>query len=1181
MRTPILLCLTMIASVACGTEGNIDLLPETAAGIDATDVAAVHETAETLPHEETGEEALPDTRQDASLLLCEPGEGCFLDKCTGNEDCQSSWCVEHLGEGVCSQTCQEECPQGWSCRQVGASDPDIVWVCVSDYSNLCKPCSSSADCKSPGGADDVCVDYGLEGSFCGGACGIDAECPWGFSCKEVETVDGVPLNQCVADPGVCPCTGKSVQLALWTPCEVSNESGICSGKRICTAGGLTACDAAVPAEETCNGVDDDCDGEQDEPVLVEGKYVEGCDDDNECTLDSCKGTEGCEHVVLNQGECVDGNACTIGDHCEEGACVGLPIVCDDDNPCTDDFCDDLGGCSAQFNQSPCDDGDPCTVADQCGEGECSGFAVDCDCLTDEDCQDLEDGDLCNGTLSCSQEKVPFQCAVVPDSIVQCDPDAGEQAACLEYSCAPETGQCSSLPANEGYACDDGNACTIGDKCESGACTPGVPPNCADDNPCTDDACELEFGCVFYSNILPCNDGEVCTTDDTCAEGACLGGPPLDCDDGNPCTDDSCSQLVGCTHAANQDQCDDGDPCTVGDHCAGGACLPAGQVECDDGNACTADSCMMDGSCDHDIIPGDCDDGDPCTVNDTCINGVCSPGPSFNCSDGNPCTDDSCNDQGICVHVANNLGCDDGNECTLGDHCQGEKCVYEEAALCHDENICTTDSCDPGQGCVFTTNTHPCDDGNACTVNETCADGACGGGSPLNCDDGNICLTDICDPESGCKHLNNVEQCDDGNVCTVADSCWDSNCQSGSPLDCDDSNPCTDDSCAPDSGCVHTPNNAPCDDGSLCTEGGTCGNGWCLTGQPIICTDFDVCTDDTCDPAAGCVFTTNTHPCDDGNACTTSEKCSEGECGGGNPLNCDDGNACTDYSCDPDAGCQYADNDSLCSDNNVCTVGDLCADGLCAPGDNLACDDGNDCTDNSCDPALGCTSANNGNLCDDGVGCTVEDQCSGGSCVGTPCEQAGLFCWQEACVDHYCGDGACDAGEDVQNCPADCKPALWFESSEVEWYPIKYTDSTYKESVAVATCKAAGYRLWRDEEGNINDPDFVYDVNNSHNLGGHDIGYKVDSATKNEQEGHTGTWVLFMKDWSDSIKGVSGATNGQNVYILNKHAHAGSHETTASYTIVTPQGGSVSFVQAEYGGSPSGMTHAIVLCAHRK
>jgi len=33
---------------------------------------------------------------------CIPGEGCFLDPCTDNAQCQSGWCVDHMGAGVCT-----------------------------------------------------------------------------------------------------------------------------------------------------------------------------------------------------------------------------------------------------------------------------------------------------------------------------------------------------------------------------------------------------------------------------------------------------------------------------------------------------------------------------------------------------------------------------------------------------------------------------------------------------------------------------------------------------------------------------------------------------------------------------------------------------------------------------------------------------------------------------------------------------------------------------------------------------------------------------------------------------------------------------------------------------------------------------------------------------------------------
>src|SRR5262249_32058776 len=71
-----------------------------------------------------------------------------------------------------------------------------------------------------------------------------------------------------------------------------------------------------------------------------------------------------------------------------------------------------------------------------------------------------------------------------------------------------------------------------------------------------------------------------------------------------------------------------------------------------------------------------------------------------------------------------------------------------------------------------------------------------------------------------------------------------------------------------------------------------------------CDDGNGCTDDSCNPATGCVHTNNTAPCNDGNACTTNDHCAGGACMGGAALNCDDGVACTVDSCNPLTGCVH-------------------------------------------------------------------------------------------------------------------------------------------------------------------------------------------------------------------------------------------------------------------------------------
>ena len=78
-------------------------------------------------------------------------------------------------------------------------------------------------------------------------------------------------------------------------------------------------------------------------------------------------------------------------------------------------------------------------------------------------------------------------------------------------------------------------------------------------------------CAGQSNGTACDDGNACTTVDTCGGGKCQGGSVLGCNDNNLCTTDSCNPFSGCLNTNNTVACDDGDPCTAGDACGGGVC----------------------------------------------------------------------------------------------------------------------------------------------------------------------------------------------------------------------------------------------------------------------------------------------------------------------------------------------------------------------------------------------------------------------------------------------------------------------------------------------------------------------------------------------------------------------------------------------------------------------------------
>ena len=308
-----------------------------------------------------GLEWQPAEVKDGILPDWKPEEGELGWPCFGPGDCAEPWCEFHMGEQYCTKTCVTECPQGWACRPV-QSGTDEVNICKSLFPRLCHPCKVSDWC----GTGHKCVQHAdIVGAFCGGKCGDGVECPGGYECKSVKTVDGDDLKQCVRTGGECQCSEYAMANNLETNCARLSEWGTCEGTRMCSPEGLTDCSAPLPADEACDGADNDCDGSVDE------KWEE-CDDGDQCTEDKCD-SGACANDDLTGTACYDANVCTLDDHCEAGECVGAPLNCDDENTCTDDWCDPEKEepCQHTANDSnPCDDGNYCTSGDHCVEGEC-------------------------------------------------------------------------------------------------------------------------------------------------------------------------------------------------------------------------------------------------------------------------------------------------------------------------------------------------------------------------------------------------------------------------------------------------------------------------------------------------------------------------------------------------------------------------------------------------------------------------------------------------------------------------------------------------------------------------------------------------------------------------------------------------------------------------------------------
>ncbi len=555
-----------------------------------------------LPNAATCSDGNPCTAKDtcslgkcvgAGVNGCDDANPCTSDSCSAKVGCLHGFAAGScddadpctLGDGCKEGACQgaaKQCDDGNACTN-DACDPKTGCTTTANSA----PCSDGNACTSGDACKDgkcgfaktvacddgnVCTDDGCDPKVGCATSANTALCNDGNACT---TKDGCKGGVCTGNPN-CedgnPCTDDGCDAGK---CAYLNNGSACSDGNACTTGDKCALGK-------CAGT---------------GKL--GCDDNNACTDDSCDPGSGCTQVA-NSAACNDGNACTTNDACKQGLCTGPKKTCDDGKLCTDDSCDVVSGCKATPNSAACDDGSACTTGDACSQGNCAaGKAKDCD-----------DANVCTAD-SCLAST--GQCSNVDGSAKTCD----DGNVCTTDGCNKVAG-CQHL--NNAGACDDNNPCTDKDSCANAKCAPGSALVCTDGKVCTDDACDSKVGCTFTANTKGCDDGESCTINDKCANGKCAG--TINCDDNNPCTDDGCAGSK-CAYLANSGACDDSNPCTLGEACSGGVCKPAKVTVCDDGNVCTDDYCDSVGGCKtkaNDTVP--CKIDSACTAVDVCKSGQC-------------------------------------------------------------------------------------------------------------------------------------------------------------------------------------------------------------------------------------------------------------------------------------------------------------------------------------------------------------------------------------------------------------------------------------------------------------------------------------------------------------------------------------------------------------------------------
>ena len=469
--------------------------------------------------------------------------------CNGlDDDCDGSVDEGNPGGGAsCSTGLLGVCSAGTTqCTNGAIQCVQNVLPSAETCDGLDNNCDGVVDNGSPGGGG-ACTT-GLLGVCSAGT----LQCSDGslhcvqYVASSPETCDGID-NDCdgSVDEGN-PGGGASCN---------TGQPGICSaGTTQCIAGALTCTQNVSAGTEVCsNGLDDDCDGSVDEgcsqlTLTFTCSTNADCNDGNQCTNDIC--TSGsCGHTNTGQISCNDGNPCTDMDFCSNGSCTGMDTrLYDDLNSCTMETCNPLNG-AITTAYAPVGSG--CQSAFPIGSG-CGGL-----------------GCGCNASHACVQ-----------GGIIGCTQDS---------------------------QCTDGNACTT-DVCSNGNCTHSSV-SCNDGNPLTFDTCSTQTGCVYTScgstNYYYDYDGDgygigvpscIPTLDGLYR--ATQGG---DCNDNNALANPGQAEICGDFIDNNcNGQIDEGG-CTaipIGPTPQGGCTTNS---QCNDNNSSTADSCV-NGSCVNWIMP---------------------------------------------------------------------------------------------------------------------------------------------------------------------------------------------------------------------------------------------------------------------------------------------------------------------------------------------------------------------------------------------------------------------------------------------------------------------------------------------------------------------------------------------------------------------------------------------------
>ncbi|MFI5298260.1 MAG: hypothetical protein ACHREM_09200 [Polyangiales bacterium] len=751
------------------------------------------------------------------------------------------------------------------------------------------PCSAGTakSCATSNCVDGVCCD-----TPCGGGVATDCvSCLGAMTGGSDGTCGAVTASAdytCRAATGPCDVAGVCMGASASCPTDSAQPNGTSCGTSVICVGGTCGSDCFIGG------------------VLYSATQV---NPGNACQVCTPTTSTTAWSNASDGASCNDGNACDLIDTCLSGICTaGSHVTCT-----APDSCHTAGTCSSASGlcSAPTLDAGFCSISGACVASGAVNGANTC-----ETCQpgvstsvysQLANGTVCGTNQVCVSGTCSNDCFI--GGVLYPSGAINPTNAC--QICTPATSTTAWSSVSDGTGCNDNNACTQIDTCQSGTCVGTIPVICTASDQCHGvGTCDTSTGACSNPTVADgttCTGANACYQTNSCQAGTCTGSNAVTCTAEDQChAAGVCSPSTGtCSQPAraNGTSCNDANSNTVNDVCTGGVC--AGTDFCIGVTCSASDQCHVAGVCDH-------------------ATGMCS----------NPT-------------ATNGTTCDDGNACTQTDSCQAGSCTSSNPVICTAEDQChAAGVCSASTGTCSQpalANGTSCNDANPNTVNDVCTDGVCAGTD--FCIGVTCSASDQCHVAGSCNHATGVcsipittngTACDDGNACTQTDSCQAGTCVGGNPIRCTASDQChAVGSCDPTTGACSSPSVADgtsCDDDNACTQIDACQSGTCTGSDPVVCTNGDQCNGPgTCRPATGTcsapVPLGDGTACDDGNPCDLNDACRAGVCLATGTVACVAADPChLPGTCNASTGqCSKP----LVADGTAC-AGGTCEGGVCVP-----------------------------------------------------------------------------------------------------------------------------------------------------------------------------------------------------------------------------------------------------------